>query len=58
MFQSLPGNSKMVREYSDNFESLSSMFQSLPGNSKMVSDTNKLRIGAHHSEVSIPSREF
>ena len=36
MFQSLPGNSKMVSERNKKRVRKTTMFQSLPGNSKMV----------------------
>ena len=41
MFQSLPGNSKMVSQTNETIDQTDDQFQSLPGNSKMVSRVNR-----------------
>ena len=57
LFQSLPGNSKMVSKRTDYGIDYSKPFQSLPGNSKMVRIQSK-KFNSHKIYVSIPSREF
>ncbi|KPA14438.1 hypothetical protein MHK_005361 [Candidatus Magnetomorum sp. HK-1] len=59
MFQSLPGNSKIVgKEKTKPPPLFNDAFQSLPGNSKIVGKNAIISLTLNLSPVSIPSREF